>query len=326
MNPYQERSPPGECENIAMRPTFAQLEAFYWAGRLGGFHAAARHLHLTQPTISARVAELEYTLGAKLFERARQRVDLSVRGREILGSVERILRISDEISAQQKSSDTLRGLLRLGAVESVAFFMLPILLPRLRASFPDLKIELTLDIGTVLNRKLAARELDMVILTDVQAGEACAVERLGVLDYAWVAGPNIELPDRALVPADLRSVPILVHPERSTIFTVMTDWFQSAGVEPEHVTLCNSLSLTSRLVSAGYGVSVLQPRTLQAEIDAGSIRVLRSEPAVGGRSLLVAYYDRSAPYRVLIEMVGAAVRESGLLAEVSTGAAVLDAS
>lgn len=298
-----------------MRPTFAQLEAFYWAGRLGGFHAAARHLHLTQPAISARVSELEFTLGAKLFERARQRVNLTARGRDILGSVERILRITDEISLQQKGASTLRGMLRLGAVESVAFFMLPILLPRLRARFPELKIELTLDLGTVLNGKLNARELDIAILTDAQVSEAVTVERLGTLEYAWVASPGLDLPARQLVPSDLRNVPILAHPERSTIFTVMSDWFRSGGVEPEHVTHCNSLSLTSRLVSAGYGVSVLQPRTLRQEISSGLIRVLISSPAVKGRSLLAAYYDRSPSYRLLIEMISAGIKESGLLAD-----------
>jgi DNA-binding transcriptional LysR family regulator len=103
-----------------MRPTLAQLEAFYWVGRLGGFHAAARHLHLTQPTISARVSELESTIGVQLFDRVRQRAALSYRGREILSSVERMLKISDEIAQNQSAPGSLRGLLRLGAVESVA--------------------------------------------------------------------------------------------------------------------------------------------------------------------------------------------------------------
>jgi DNA-binding transcriptional LysR family regulator len=302
-----------------MRPTFAQLEAFYWIGRLGGFHAAARHLHLTQPTISARIAELEFTLGAKLFDRVRQRAELTPRGRDILSSVERMLKISDEISQQQTDPNTLRGLLRLGAVESVAFFTLPILLPRLRASYPDLKIELTLDIGTVLNRKLNARELDVAILTDAQVGEAVTVERVGKIEYSWVAGTNFELPDRELVPADLRSIPILANPNPSTIFGVMTDWFRTASVEPEHVTMCNSLALMARLVSAGYGVSILQPQILQAEIKAGLIRVLPSIPPVEARTMLIAFYAQSRLYRPLIDMIGAALHESGLLASGSFG-------
>ena len=300
-----------------MRPTFAQLEAFYWIGRLGGFHAAARHLHLTQPTISARVAELEFTLGIKLFERVRQRAELTPRGRDIMGSVERMLKISDEISQQQGDPNSLRGLLRLGAVESVAFFMLPILLPRLRATYPELKIELTLNIGTVLNRKLNARELDIAILTDAQVGESATVERVGKIEYAWVASTSFELPDRPLTPADLRSLPILSSPNPSTIFTVMTDWFRTGSVEPEHVTMCDSLALMARLVSAGYGVSILQPQFLQQEIKAGLIRVLPSAPPVEGRTMLIAFYAQSRSYRPLIDMIGAALHDSGLLAPVT---------
>lgn len=294
-----------------MRPTFAQLEAFYWVGRLGGFHAAARQLHLTQPTISARIAELEFTLGEKLFERSRQRVELTVYGQNISSSIERILRISDEITIQKRSL-TLRGLLRLGAVESVAFFMLPILLSRLRSSFPELKIELTLDVGTVLNRKLNARELDIAILTDAQVGNDVTVEQLGAFRYSWVAGHSLTLPNRAVVPSDLCDLPILVHPERSTIFSMMSEWFRGGGVEPKRLTLCNSLSLTGRLVAAGYGVSILQPDTLRTEIETGVIRVLSATPEIPSRTLMVAYHDNSPSYRILIEMIKDGLAESGL--------------
>lgn len=299
-----------------MRPTLAQLEAFYWVGRLGGFHAAARHLHLTQPTISARVAELESTIGIQLFDRVRQRAALTHRGREILSSVEHMLKISDEICQNQTDPGALRGLLRLGAVESVALFTLPILLPRLRASYPEMKIELTLDIGSVLNRKLNSRELDVAILTDAQVGESVAVERVGDIEYSWVASTDFQLPGRPLVPADLRRIPILANPNPSTIFAVMTDWFRAGNVEPENVTMCNSLALMSRLVIAGSGLAILQPQILQSEIKSGKIRLVPSTPTVSPRTMVVAYYAHSRSYRPLIDMVCEALHESDLLTPV----------
>jgi DNA-binding transcriptional LysR family regulator len=297
-----------------MRPTLAQLEAFYWIGRLGGFHAAARHLHLTQPTISARVSELETTLGVQLFDRKGRSVTLTPRAREILPAVERMLKISDEISQRRNDSTTLRGLLRLGAVESVALFTLPILLPRLRASYPDLKIELTLDIGSVLNRKINTRDLDVAILTDARIGESVTVERVGEIEYSWVASNDFALPDRELVPTDLRRVPIFTNPNPSTIYAVMTDWFRSGNVEPEQVTMCNSLALMSRLVIAGSGLAILQPQILQAELQSGLIRTVPSNPVVRSRTMVVAYHDPSRSYRPLIDMICSALHQSGLLA------------
>lgn len=297
-----------------MRPSLAQLEAFYWIGRLGGFHAAARHLHLTQPTVSTRIAELEHTLGAQLFNRVRQRAELTQHGRDILSSVERMLKISDEICQHQNDASTLRGLLRLGAVESVALFALPILLPRLRASYPDLKIELTLDMASILNRKLNSRELDVAILTDAQVGESVTVERVGNVEYSWVASTGFQLPERDLEPADLRRIPILVNPNPSTIFSVLTDWFSTGNVEPEHITMCNSLALMSRLVIAGHGLAILQPQILQPEIKSGQIRVVPSKPTVHPRTMVVAYYAHSRSYRPLIDMICEALHESELLA------------
>jgi len=52
-----------------MRFTLHQLEAFVWTARLGTVHAAARHLHLTQPAISHRIRDLEEELGTQLFDR-----------------------------------------------------------------------------------------------------------------------------------------------------------------------------------------------------------------------------------------------------------------
>src|SRR5690606_16771366 len=136
---------------------------------------------------SARISELESALNVQLFDRIRQRAVLTTRGQQVLSSVERLIKISDEIVQLQDDSSPLRGLLRLGAVESVALFALPILLPQLRACYPELKIELTLDMGSVLNRKLNARELDLAILNDAQVNEQVMVEQVGNIEWAWVA-------------------------------------------------------------------------------------------------------------------------------------------
>ena len=59
---------------FSMRYTLNQAEAFYWVAKLGSFRAAAAHLHLTQPTVSLRVRELEKNLGAELLDRSLYRL------------------------------------------------------------------------------------------------------------------------------------------------------------------------------------------------------------------------------------------------------------
>ena len=63
-----------------MRHSFRQLEAFYWVARLGSFRAAAQRLHLTQPTITLRIKELEKKLDKLLFDRSEYRARLTRQG------------------------------------------------------------------------------------------------------------------------------------------------------------------------------------------------------------------------------------------------------
>lgn len=296
-----------------MRASITQLETFYWIARLGSFHAAARHLHVTQPTVSARIAELEATLGTKLFERTHQRAEMTSRGRGIVESVDRLLKLSDDIALHSQSSRTLRGLLRLGAVESVALMTLPRLLPRFVARYPDLKVELTLDVGSALNRKLNASELDLAVLTDPQVSEAVTVQAVGLIELGWFGAPNTKLPERPLHPADLCDVPILTMPSPSTIYRASSTWFSDADVEPAHVSTCNSLALMARLVAAGQGVAVLPTAMVRNEVAAGQLVPLRSATALQSGTLVVAYVGPAHRYRALVQTITEALHDSELV-------------
>ncbi|MEO7242658.1 MAG: LysR family transcriptional regulator [Variovorax sp.] len=298
-----------------MRATMAQLEAFYWIARLGSFHAAARQLHVTQPTISARIAELEQTLGAPLFDRANQRARLTSRGSGIVPSVDRMLKLSDDIALHSQSGSTLRGLLRLGAVESVALMTLPHLLPRFVARYPELKVELTLDVGSALNRKLNASELDVAVLTDPQVNDGVTVEAVGNIELAWFASARLKLPRRhPLRPADLRLLPILTMPNPSTIHRAISQWFSAASVEPEHISSCNSLALMVRLIAAGQGIAVLPTAMVRAEVASGQLVRLPTSSNIQPGVLVVAFVGPAHRYRPLVKTISDALRESELVA------------
>lgn len=296
-----------------MRASLAQLEAFYWITRLGSFHAAARHLHITQPTVSARIADLESVLGAPLFLRGRQRAQLTTRGRGIVDSVDRMLRLSDDIAQHGANNRTLRGLLRLGAVESVALLALPRLLPRFIASFPDLKVELTLDVGAALSRKLNAGELDVAILTDPQVSDTISIELVGNILLGWMAGSQFKLPRREIRPRDLRTVPIFTMPNPSSIYLAMSHWFDAANVVPEHVNSCNSLALMARLIVEGQGLAVLPTALMRAEIENGQIRLLSTKPGVASAKMAVACNGPAHRYRLLVRMIIKVLHESRLM-------------
>jgi len=272
-----------------MKATLNQLEAFYWIARLGGFHAAAARLNLTQPTISLRVRGLEQALGLRLFERAGRQARLTTQGRQLLPQAERMIGLSEELHTKRALTDPLRGRLRLGAPDSFALTCMPSLLGSLKKQFPELSVELTIDNSSVLSQRLNDRELDIAILADPEVAPHIGKEPLGTIECAWVASRRLRLPERPIRPYDLLRCEILTNPEPSNLMTIIRDWFGAAGLEVARLSTCNSLSVILKLTMAGAGVSVLPLLILPRPGSSRSLRILRAQPSLGRPQLFGAY-------------------------------------
>lgn len=295
------------------RSSLAQLEAFYWVVRLGGFRAAAEQLHRTQPTISLRIQELESTLGVALFDRSGSRIQLTGASREMMPYVEQILALSSEMEDRLRHADPLHGLLRLGVNDTFALTCLPQMLTALERLYPDLRIDLRVDFSTVLGGQLADRELDMAFLVDPQLDEDVVIQRLGFLDSAWVASPRLRLPTGTLAPHDLSTQRILINPRPSHMYAAATAWFGTAGLEARRISTCNSIPILAALTVAGCGVSMLPVAILQDEIAANQLRMLATEPVVPPMTMCAAYRDASPGITAVLGIAAEILRPMGLL-------------
>src|ERR1700756_5051638 len=91
-----------------------------------GFHKAAARCHVSQPTLSAQVQQLEYVLGVKLFERDRRRVLVPAAGAEIVARARRVLvEAEDLVTAATNHREPFAGTLRVGVIPTVAPYLLP---------------------------------------------------------------------------------------------------------------------------------------------------------------------------------------------------------
>src|SRR5260221_521410 len=198
-----------------MRMHLSQLEALHWIARLGSFRAAARHLNITQPTISARVRDLERALDAELFDRRSYRARLTARGRDFAALAERIVAMTGEMERRSSRGATLWGTIRMGVCDTFAMTGLADLLARIERAFPEVQVDLDIDHSVNLDTKLQQGQLDCAFLTQATPAPRIVSETLSDLALAWVASPRLKLPRRRLTPADLRSVPIITNPRPS---------------------------------------------------------------------------------------------------------------
>jgi DNA-binding transcriptional LysR family regulator len=296
-----------------MRISLQQIETFYWVARLGGFHAAARHQHLTQPTISARIQEFEEHLGVRLFERSRSRSELTLAGRDALANAEKMLKLADNLERIGKRSDPMQGLLRLGANESIAQAGLADLLTHMKTRYPQMKIELTIDVGVTLGRKLGAREIDVAILNDSTDAPHVVETAIGHTDLHWVASPQL-VPNPVATPHTLAPVPIITVSQPSSNHSLVMNWFRNAGCTPENISSCNSLSTMLRLVAAGHAAAVLSPAIMRSDIEGGLIHVLNTERPITQQAFFVAYQEeRHGGMDAIVELVKDVLTRSRLL-------------
>jgi DNA-binding transcriptional LysR family regulator len=271
-----------------MQFTLSQVETFYWVARLGSFHAAARHLHVTQPAISVRIRGLEAELGAPLFQRSHSKARLTPEGAAILPQAERMLSLATEMKKEAVAGRGLRGLIRLGVVETVARLALPNLLAHLARKHPGIQVQVAVDIGTALSHQLYERELDVVINTDPRPREQVRTEVLGKIEMAWIAAPDHPLRNKRVRPSDLRQDRIFTNSRGSTAHDLTETWFRTGRIEPENMNLCNSVTTMAALVAVGQGVAVVSPAMFRDEIASGRLTRLRTVPAVPPRPLLLS--------------------------------------
>ena len=184
-------------------PTIKQLQYLVALHEHGHFGRAAEHSYVTQSTLSAGIRELENLLGVTLVERTRRVVRFTPLGEKIASQARDVLRESQTLASLAASEGRpLAGDLRLGVIATIAPFLLPRVLPRLRADYPDLKLFLREETSHAACEALHAGRLDCVLLAmPFACGE---VESMTVArDRLFIAYPKGEAPDLQSIPPRL---------------------------------------------------------------------------------------------------------------------------
>ena len=146
-------------------PTLKQLQYLVALQDHGHFGRAADACFVTQSTLSAGIKELESLIGVTLVERNRRVVRFTPLGGRVADKAQRILRETEDLADMVRAAGKpLSGELRMGVIPTIAPFLLPALLPRLRQQWPDLKLYLREEPSQAVCDSLHRGQLDCVLL------------------------------------------------------------------------------------------------------------------------------------------------------------------
>ena len=287
--------------------TLRQLRYLSSLARHRHFGRAAADCAVTQPALSMQVRELEREIGAELVERRPGEIVLTDTGLDVAQRAEQILAATRDLVDFARHRDLLSGSLRLGIIPTLAPYILPRVLPRLQAKYPQLRLEVRETQTKLLLDELNRGELDTVMLA--LPVEGADVETLALFDDAFLLAvpAGDALPARGKVGVDDVDQGRLILLEEGHCLRDQALAFCAAPRRDEPAGLgATSLATVMQMVANGYGVTLLPEVAVDAEGRDARMKLLRFNAPEPARTIGLAWRrtsPRNKDFEALAEVV-----------------------
>jgi DNA-binding transcriptional LysR family regulator len=265
------------------------LNTLLWVVRLGSLSAAADHLHLTQSAVTRRIQELERDLKVKLFQRAGRLITPTTAAQAMLPAVERVLQEIATMRAAALGGSAYRGKVRIGIAELIGLTWFDRLLMWLDQDFPNLAVEIRVDVSGQLIEGLSRHSLDVAFLPGSALLKGLVQSTIGSRALRWVGHPRLIATHDALSPQTIADLPIILLPKGADWYDIAMVWFAEAKLKPSRVSTCNSLSVLTSLVRKGVGISLMPVDLIVEELANGSLVAIPEYPTLPRADYSAAY-------------------------------------
>ncbi len=298
-----------------MRPTLRQLQYIVAVADTGRFSDAAQKLHVSQPSLSAQVAEAEAHLGAPVFERSRAGVLVTPAGQEVVRRARYILRqVEDMKAAVEHGREGLYGRIKLGVLPTIGPYLLPRCTHYLHERFPDLRLSIRDEATVDLTKRLADGQLDTVISTR-EDHPGCSYEPL-FTEHLWIAVPPEDELSKSRDPvslADLAGRPFLTLGLGHRLTLMVQSLAQRADAYVSTDYEGTSLDAVRHMAAMGAGVAILPDLYVRCEaVRDENLSFRRIEDPGAHRDISLVWRENSpleSSFRALAAVLGKAAGE-----------------
>jgi len=202
-----------------------------------------------------------------------------------------MLQTEQELTDRFRTRNPLMGLLRLGLTETFALICLPELLKRLETRYPSLKTSVQVGDTATLSSLFNEQQLDVAVMSEPDVPHDVRREPLGTNELGWFVSADSNIPLGALSPADLCAHHLIIPPPPARLYTTAMRWFSQAGVVPQRLSMCNSLSVTIPTIINGLAVGLVPSRVMAERVTRREVRRLNVSPALEGHRVWICYQN-----------------------------------
>lgn len=275
-----------------MRITLKQLRYFDALAAHCHFGRAAEACAVTQPALSMQIQDLETEIGAVLAERTRSGVALTEAGREVAERAKHILAcVHDLAGYAHHRARPFAGPLHFGVIPSVAPYLLPPLLPRLRETYPDMELHLRETQTALLLSELQDGKLDLILLA--LPADRPDLETVPLFEDRFVLALP---PGYQAGGSPMRGLDKLIEGERLLLLEEghcfrdqALSYCRLQQVRGIDTFGASSFSTIVRLVANGHGITLLPEISLETEVRGGEVQLVRLEEPEPRRLLGLAW-------------------------------------
>jgi len=284
-----------------------RLQVFYSVAKHLSFTKAAEALHMTQPAVTFQVRQLEEQFNTRLFDRTRNRINLTEIGDRVYHYAKQIFELYSHMEGEiRELTGEVSGVVIIGASTTIAEYMLPSLLGAFKRKFPEVVIRLRVSNTDGVVAMVEDNEIDLGVVEAPVSNKSLVVEVCRIDRLVAVLPPEHELAGRASLPvADVLRYPFIAREEGSGTREVTFDYLRGAGLEPANLNLVMELGSPESIkgaIEAGMGISILSRSTIGKELQLRTLTCVELDPPLE-RPFSFVYQKQKFRVRAIEELL-----------------------
>lgn len=280
---------------------FKSIETFLWVVTLGSFRAAGQRLNTTQPAISQRIAQLERELGVKLLNRDHRVASPTPSGRQMMVYAEKLIGLRSEMMAAVGDRSATRGVLRLGVAETIVHTWLSRLIKSVNTAYPNLSLEIEVDITPNLSARLLAQEIELAFLLGPLSASGVRSRVLCEYPIGFLASPSLGLGNGPLTVHDLAKFPIITFPRKTQPYEIVRSLFNRPDLPSIRLHASASLATVIHMAIEGLGIAVIPTAIVENELAGGQLQLLSTDLKISPLTFSASWL--ASPDTVAVELV-----------------------
>lgn len=246
------------------------LEVFLSVAKHLNFTRAGEEVHLSQPSVSVRIRQLEAGLGVKLFEQLGKRVALTEAGRLLVPHALRVLAAVDDVRHAVKELQGLeRGSLKIGASTTPGMYLVPKIIARFKRRHPNVEIQLGIGDTRRVEEGVLANEFDFGFVGGHLVGNEIDVRPWRTDKIVLIVPPGHPLARKRQVRLkDLTAEQFIFREQGSATQAAVESGLRAADLQLEMVMEMSNPEAVKQAVQGGLGVAFLSRFAIATEVRA----------------------------------------------------------